>query len=157
MKKRVSCIALALLICFVSLHITRPIVAEAATTGSSYIVNVYDMGQNYSGRYERDRDFGNFKAGAFGKSFTIQFCNVYSQLSNSEVSFFKTYARFQVYVYNTNGKLVKFYGNKKIGNKFSIPRGTYNIVIHSGIDSSGWNRFAANRWHYTYAQYRLKY
>lgn len=132
----------------------------AATKSCGYVVNVYDGGSNYSGRYQchYQSDFGN--VGLFGKNVKIEFVNYCSGLNANQVNFYKKYARFNVYVYS-NGVLKKFYNGKKIGDTFKIPQGkNMRVTIDSMIDSSGWNEFGKQMksglpW--TFAQYRLKY
>ena len=134
--------------------------AEAATKSCGYVINVYDGGKDYSGRYACDShsDFG--KVGLFGKTVKIEFVNYCSQLNKEQRNFYKKYARFNVYVSN-NGIVKKCYVNKKIGNTFKIPSGkNMTVWINSRIDSSGWGQFEKQMksglpW--VYAQYRLKY
>ena len=154
--KRTWCLIMALMIAFCC-FMTKPEPVEAATTSSHWIINRYDGGNNYSGKYIIYRDWGKFSAGLFGKKFTIQEVNYLSQLSSSEKWYFDKYARFGVYVYKTNGNLYKYYGGLKNGSSFKIPKGTYSITIRSEIDSSGWSQFSKYAGKWTYAQYRLKY
>lgn len=153
MKKRLLCVLFSLLVIASSFSLA-PVQVQAATTSSSYIINRYDNGSNYSGTYEIWRDFGSFKG---SKKFKIECINYLSQLSKSECAYFSKYARFNVYVFKSNGQLYKFYGNLKNNSTFSIPSGTYKISIYSMIHSSGWKTFSNNTWKYPYAQYRLRY
>ena len=157
-KKMISLLMGVLTLC--SVFVFPTISAEAATKSCGMIVNVFDGGRYYSGRYECDShsDFG--KVGLFGKSVKIEFVNFCSQLNSSQVNFYKKYARFNVCV-SSNGIVKKFYNGKKLGEKFTIPKGkNMTVWIHSEIDSSGWDQFEKQMkkglpW--SFAQYRLKY
>ena len=156
-KKMISLFMAVITLC--SLFVFPTIGVEAATKSCGYIVNVYDGGRNYSGRYqcESRSNFGNI---GWSKNVKIEFVNFCSVLNSSQVNFYKKYARFNVYV-SSNGIVKKFYGNKKIGDTFKIPNGkNMTVWICSKIDSSGWNQFSnqmRSGLPWTYAQYRLKY
>lgn len=156
MLKKVSCLLIACLMLLGICTSTATFTAEAATTSNSYIVNVYDGGRNYKGKYEIYHDFGTYKGSLTGKKFTIEAINYCSVLPKSDVSYFNTYARFSVYLYK-DGYLYKYYDRLKNGASFKLPSGSYKIVIRSEIDSSGWSQFGAHTGLWTYAQYRLKY
>jgi len=158
LKKIVSLFMTMIVIC--SCFTFNVIGVEAATKSCGYVINVYDGGRNYSGRYRCDShsDFGN--VGLFGKKVKIEFVNYCSQLNKDQENFYKKYARFNVYV-SSNGKVKKYYGNMKIGDTFKIPKGkNMTVWINSGIDSSGWKQFEKQmkaNLPWTFAQYRLKY
>ena len=156
-KKVFSLFMLVITLC--SAFVFPTINAAAATKSCGYVVNVFDGGRNYSGRYQCDShtDFG--KVG-WSKNVKIEFVNYCSVLNTNQVNFYKKYARFDVYV-SSNGYVKKFYGNKKIGDTFKIPIGkNMSVWICSKIDSSGWNDFKnqmKSGLPWSYAQYRLKY
>lgn len=155
MFKRLSYFLVACLMLF-GICTATPLTAEAATTSNSFIVNVSDGGRNYRCKYEVYNDFGTYNGSLLGKKFTIQEVNCYSVLSKSDASYFNNYARFSVYLYK-NGYLYKYYDRLKNGASFTVPSGSYKIVIRSEIDSSAWSQFAAHTSCWSYAQYRLKY
>lgn len=158
LKKAISLLLVMTTLC--SLLMLPATCVNAATKGCGYVVNVYDGGRNYSGRYQcnSQTSFGN--VGILGKNVKIEFVNFCSVLKSNQVRFYNNYARFNVYVYS-NGKLKKFYANKRIGDSFKVPSGkNITVSIDSKIDSSGWGEFTnqmKSGLPWTYAQYRIKY
>lgn len=155
-RKRIISTLIAITVAF-SCIMMISVTTSAATTGLKPILNKYDGGRYYSGRYQVTSDFGQLKGSLFGKKYTIECVNYLSQLNNSECGYFGSYSRFGVWICRTNGKVYKYIDGLKHGSSFKLPLGKWKVVIKSSIDPSGWDSFSyyTNIW--TFAMYRLRY